>query len=465
MSKSAIESRRSNTLLDWENWKPKLPRGTFVDYRNELYLFLNPSAPTWVFVDEITALLLLLCNGNRTIRDITKIAVEWIPTLNYKDVASRFLSIIQTFFFVEVSDIDAESLRNYKIQGLDIVYIYLTNQCNLCCAYCFKEAGPKYHDELSTQEIHEFLDDITHLTDPSKTTVLFTGGEPLLRTDCFELAEWSSRLGFKVSLNTNGTLINSENVDRFRIFDRVNISIDGSTAELHDKFRGKGTFEIVMRGLSILKERNIKYTLVPTLTKKNYRDSVNILKKLCDGEKTFKTNLFYNAGYGRSKSKELSLEESDLIEFSKSVGKVQKNSVKFVNSEELRPKPFNRQIGCSFGRTYISLDANGDVYPCQIMNDKAFKAGNIRENSIKKIYGESPTFKSSRELTVMSLEQCRSCHIRYLCGGGCRARAFQNTRDIYASDGLCEYWQHRHINAIWATLHPEDKTTRYPVVW
>jgi radical SAM protein with 4Fe4S-binding SPASM domain len=87
----------------------------------------------------------------------------------------------------------------------------------------------------------------------------------------------------------------------------------------------------------------------------------------------------------------------------------------------------------------ISISEKGDVYPCQLLTDSEFLAGNVRDNSLKDIYYQSPVLQKAREVSVETLEKCQTCPIRLLCAGACRARDYYEVGTINRVGDFCEY--------------------------
>ncbi|HXX33245.1 MAG TPA: radical SAM protein, partial [Thermodesulfobacteriota bacterium] len=113
----------------------------------------------------------------------------------------------------------------------------LTRSCNLACVHCraSAERGP-YAGELSTQEALKVMDGIALV---GKPVIILTGGEPLLRSDVFDLAKYGTEKGFRMVMATNGTLFTEETVEKMKAsgIQRISVSIDGPTPETHDAFR------------------------------------------------------------------------------------------------------------------------------------------------------------------------------------------------------------------------------------
>ena len=96
----------------------------------------------------------------------------------------------------------------------------------------------------------------------------------------------------------------------------------------------------------------------------------------------------------------------------------------------------------------LAIDPNGNVYPCQLLHFHQFCAGNIKENSLKSIYEKSEVLQYFKKLTVLEIDGCRDCEIRYICGGACRARAFYEMNRLDVSGDFCEYDMLAFINGL-----------------
>jgi len=154
-----------------------------------------------------------------------------------------------------------------------IVVWNLTRTCNLKCVHCYTDsAAQKYPNELSTDQCKAVLQDLAEFKVPA---VLFSGGEPLVRKDLFELAEYARGLGLHVVLSTNGTLIDQAAARKFveLKFAYIGISLDSATPAIHDKFRGaEGAFRRAMEGFKHCTEAGQKVGLRLTLTRHTAQD-------------------------------------------------------------------------------------------------------------------------------------------------------------------------------------------------
>ena len=145
---------------------------------------------------------------------------------------------------------NAHAMRNGAAAGLGPVVVWnSTKTCNLKCMHCYMQSdAQKYKDELTTEEAKKFIDDLADFHVP---VLLFSGGEPLIRPDFFELAEYAEKKGVRPTLSTNGTLITREVAQRIKDIGvgYVGISLDG-LKDVNDKFRGvEGAYEKAMQGI------------------------------------------------------------------------------------------------------------------------------------------------------------------------------------------------------------------------
>ena len=145
---------------------------------------------------------------------------------------------------------NAHAMRNGAGEGMGPVVVWnSTKTCNLKCRHCYMSSdNKKYQNELTTQEAKSFIDDLADFHVP---VLLFSGGEPLIRPDFFELAEYAQAKGVRPTLSTNGTLITREVAQRIKDIGvgYVGISLDG-LQDVNDQFRGvEGAFQKAMAGI------------------------------------------------------------------------------------------------------------------------------------------------------------------------------------------------------------------------
>jgi radical SAM protein with 4Fe4S-binding SPASM domain len=318
----------------------------------------------------------------------------------------------------------------------------VTAACNLACEYCRASASASPDEaELSTEEALDFIDQVA----PEKPMIILSGGEPLLRTDIFDLAEYATNRGVRVSLATNGTLLSPEIVERIKGagIKRVSISIDGPSPETHDAARGSGSFDLSMRGIENLRGK-VDFQINMTITKENL-DAVCATMDLAERLGAVAFHLFFLVPTGRGSEDELvTPEEQDEI-LRWVAGECRNRTIEVkvtcapqygrVVREVLTEAERKGMMGsaCLAGTSFVFVSRTGDVCPCGYL---PVVAGNVRIESFPEIWESSPVFLDLRKRELLG--RCGGCDYRKVCGG-CRARAYAKTGDYLESDPLCAY--------------------------
>lgn len=309
-----------------------------------------------------------------------------------------------------------------------------TAACNLHCSYCraSAKASPD-EEELSREEALVFIDEVA----PLGPMLILSGGEPLLRADIFDLARHATGLGLRVSLATNGTLLDSSVVDR--IFhsgiSRVSISLDGASQGMHDRSRGPGSFKAAMEGINSLRGK-VDFQINFTITKTN-ADEVSAILSLAEALGAKALHFFFLVPTGRGREGDLiSAERQEellrMIERERSQRSLEIQITCAPQYARLtRASAKGRGGGCLAGSRFVFVSRRGDVYPCGYL---PLLAGNIRDKKFTEIWESSLVLRALRERDLKG--KCGDCSFRQACGG-CRARAFALTGDFLGPDPLC----------------------------
>lgn len=148
---------------------------------------------------------------------------------------------------------------------------------------------------------------------------------------------------------------------------------------------------------------------------------LNVFPKLM-GRNHFACAIMVKAGRGAYNSNKLALTPSELLNLwerihrTKSFGKLLTGHEGFRMEITRMPGNLTQKLNCGAGSAVISIDANGDVYPCHLLMSKQFLAGNIKEQNFWEIYASSDILKSIRAISVNTIEKCRNCFLKYFCG-------------------------------------------------
>lgn len=348
-----------------------------------------------------------------------------------------------------------------------VVFWNLTDRCNLSCTHCYSRSAPDSptNGELSTREALAFIDNLAASGIP---LVIFTGGEPLVRPDIWELAEHCRDLGIKTALSTNGTLITDEVAGKIKAsgIEYAGISLDGATAATHDRFRNfPGAFARATAAFAKCRNAGVRCGVRVTLTKDNLaelRPLVDLSRKL--GASRFCLYWLVPCGRGSDAYSRLQLDAKDvtgaLTLLYRTAQKIPPDEMEFLtvdapqdcihlirsmeqdNSPDLgeaRELLASLNGGCSAGDRVANVDPKGNVYPCQFARSPEFLVGNIRDRPFSKLWNDpdNPVLARFRTKPVRVGGKCGTCQYLSLCGGGCRVRAWAVGGDVAAEDPFC----------------------------
>lgn len=340
----------------------------------------------------------------------------------------------------------------------------VTAACNLRCIHCHAAGGRPAPGELSTREAKRFIDDLAEVK-PFRMLV-YTGGEPLMRADLHELLSHSHRAGFTNVIATNATLITDQVARELRGAGVVGaaVSLDSVRAEIQDRIRNlPGAFEKAMRGIRALRRAGILVQVNVTAMDYNFADLEELIA-LADEEGAGIMLMYQLIPVGRgSDIREATLTVNQNERLLKSLVRMQKRVSTIIEpvagpqywpylmTRRGRTDGFWRNLarslfhGCSAGRGFVYIKANGEVWPCPFVE---VSCGNIRGTPFRKIWEDSEVLRNLRNRENTLKGQCGECPYRAICGG-CRGRAFAYTGDYLANDPLC-------------FLHQEAGTTGFP---
>jgi heme b synthase len=340
--------------------------------------------------------------------------------------------------------------------NLRLVAWELTRSCNLACVHCRAAAQDHpYEGELTDAECRRVMDEIAEVAKP---IVILTGGEPLLRPDVFDLAKYGNDLGFRMTMATNGTLLTRPIVRK--IIDsgiqRISVSLDGATAESHDAFRKvQGAFEGSLRGIALAVEAQLDFQINTTITHANIEEFHKI-QELAVSLGAVAHHIFMLVPMGRGKNlaedgisaekyeealhwfyeqrdkAPLQLKATCAPHYYRILRQRARSEGKEINFQTFGLDAVTR--GCLGGSSFVFISHVGQVQPCGYLE---VDSGNVRENSFKQIWENSPVFRDLRDLKRYE-GKCGRCEYIKVCGG-CRARAYESTGDYLAEEPLCLY--------------------------
>lgn len=338
-----------------------------------------------------------------------------------------------------------------------------TQRCALRCVHCYAHSKDiEYTGELTTEQGKALLDDLAQFGAP---VILFSGGEPLMRHDLFELIAHAKSKGMRAVISTNGTMITADVAQRLKEFglSYVGVSLDG-LKETNDKFRGvKGAFDQALAGIRNCQQAGIKVGLRLTINKKNWQDIPGIFDLMV--QEKIERICFYHLVYAGRGSKmveeDLSLEESrqvvDLIMDKtkalfdngtpKEVLTVDNHAdgvylyLRLLKEDPKRAEEVMELLkmngGNSSGHGIGCVSWDGAVHADQFWRHYSF--GNVKDKPFSEIWTDfsNPLMKQLKEKKNHVKGRCAKCKFLDVCGGNFRVRAEAIYDDIWAEDPAC----------------------------
>jgi len=343
--------------------------------------------------------------------------------------------------------------------------IGLTGKCNLKCRYCFYAESMEKMDDLTTDAWLAFFREAGGL---GIQKVCLSGGEVFVRKDLFELIDGVIENKMRYSILSNGTLIDenvlaefSKGKRRLRL-DSIQISIDGSCAEIHDRSRPPESFEKAIYALRLLKKRDFPVTVRVTINRHNVDDLENIAALLLDdvGLPGFSTNEADYMGSARCNGQDiiLTVEErkramASLVAINERYGgrigaqagplaraRMMKEIRERLEKGETSKK--GRGTFCSCGGVFNKMAVlhDGTYVPCNML--PALVMGRMGEVSLREVWQTHPNIicvRERRRIPITEAEECRGCIYAGFCTGGCPGTVMSKTGILNSIDPLACY--------------------------
>ncbi|GGE43884.1 radical SAM protein [Pullulanibacillus camelliae] len=355
-------------------------------------------------------------------------------------------------------------MRNHVDFNQDpfIVIWELTRACLLRCLHCRADAQYYRHSqELNFQEGKALIDQIHEMNNP---ILVFTGGDPLMREDLFDLIQYAVDKGVRVSMTPSATpKVTKEAIAKAKGHGlaRWAFSIDGPNKEIHDYFRGTdGSFDLTINAIRYLHELDLPVQ-INTVISKNNSDYIKEMADLVASLNAVLWSVFFLVPTGRGerltpispeehegvlhqlydikKEKSFDIKTTEAQHFRRVIiqrnKEERRNESLFQTERTAKVDVLGRAPrGVNSGKGFLFISHIGDVYPSGFL---PIKCGNVRERSLADIYRNHHVFQELRNANLYK-GKCGACEYRHICGGS-RARAYAVTGDYLESEPYCTY--------------------------
>jgi len=334
-----------------------------------------------------------------------------------------------------------------EIEKPHLIAFEITRRCRFNCLHCRANAGANGDEELTTKQCKKALASIARFCKP---IIILTGGEPMERSDIYELIRYGRQRKLRMVMATCGYLINDRSIVKLKKagISTLSFSLDGSSAETHDKFRqAAGAFDAVIQAAEIARLAKMRFQINTTICKINMDEVTGIVelaKRL--GAYCFDAFILVPTGRGEKMADEILdpiryevlLNELLRLKLESEIAVRVTCGPQFarVCQQAKAKRLIDNVSGCMAGRGFGFISYRGDVQTCGFLD---ISAGNLVENgfNFKKIWLQSKLLQDVRDLSIYQ-GKCGTCQYLSLCGG-CRARAYAVCGDYLAADPICDY--------------------------
>ncbi len=452
------ENKEINIFDNYTNYIYKVENyESIIDNNQNIYILFNPSIHYWITIDEIGASIYNAIHTTNSLSIVKETLINQYQinsSIFQEDVMPFIEDLIQSGFLSykktppeadwmnEIYDVNA--IEKYPFNDL---YISLTDKCNLNCIYCFnkneryKRINNKSNSIVSKDKFVGLFKEFKNM---HGNKVIFTGGEPTLNNDFIELCNEAKNIGLETHFITNGTLLNSINIEELsECVDSFTVSLDSIVDKELETLWGnpnsdiKNTIFAAFERINefSLKTKKLSITIKPIVSAINI-NSLDILvsemsKKLCH------CNLSWSmTQYSKIDNPDidnlLSVKENEYI--TKVATSLRKTYIGNINQNQERNNRISGKINIfSFGHggrlippevpsllaCYPSffVTSNGDVFPCQCFENDDYKLGNIQNESLAEMFENHIFEKIRSKLPINQIEDksCTKCEFRFLC--------------------------------------------------
>ena len=444
--------------------------------RSNVVLALDPAQPNWIATDNRGARLLALFDGKTRMRDVVStyaadtdldVARAWLHVETFARDALR-----QGFLSHDGAAPPAYLGRSAYLQTdrLSELWLHVNDFCNLSCAHCLVSSGPERSQGLPTERLLDAIDQGVAL---GVERFFFTGGEPLARPDALEL---SRRIVTdhqrELVILTNGTMFRGERLDQLSALAgerlRVQISLDGASADTNDPIRGAGSFDRITEGIRTAVAAGLRPSVTMVLLERTLGD-VDALVRLAASLGVGNVHLLWPHRRGRvldGPFANLPGADAILAAVRRARAVAQELGVSIDNVDEFRLRMDGRagvkNDLSGAGWNSLCFYTDGCVYPSASMAGvPELRCGDLQTTSLERIWKDGAVCQEMRSATVGKRTQCQSCTLKFLCGGGDIEHGYWATRSFVGHDPYCDLYKGLAADTF-AELASEGRATVQP---
>ncbi|KAB1440471.1 radical SAM/SPASM domain-containing protein [Candidatus Galacturonibacter soehngenii] len=316
-------------------------------------------------------------------------------------------------------------------------YVHLLNRCNLNCVGCYSMNDERNIESDASADKWKLA--FERLALAGVKSVVISGGEPLLRKDIIEILQYAKTVAKieNLSLITNGTVdFPFEKLKGY--VDAIAVSVDGYSKMSPTFIRDEGIFEKIIKTVSLIRDIGIEVCIVPTLHKKNY-NTMKLYDKLAEELQVAISFSIFSVP-NNEVFREYILDDVALCKMAQDIVTLNAEVEDITTAGE----GICAMKSCGLGQDMISIDSKGNIYPCHILHDENLLLGNIFDNPLKAENFNQTVLNMCRQANVDNIKGCKICEYKYICGGGCRGRAYLQKKNLLEKDSYCKLFYKFH---------------------
>lgn len=327
------------------------------------------------------------------------------------------------------------------------LFLEITNKCNLHCKHCYNESNNGNICELSYNLIYQLM---LYAKNHHINTVALSGGEALLHSEIQNIFETAEKNQLQIILLTNGTILDKRIMDiLFKYKPILQISLDGSTEEINDYIRGKGSFKKTISFIKTLKENDYtsEISINTIMTNERLYDVIpmqNLASQL--GVSYLSFGMLCSIGRADQNNMYLDKLNSNRIINTVNVLSDNKKVKTIAISHHCPLLDIENEVITIQSR----ITCDGTIFPCQMFHDEKYALGNLYKDTLEEILSGNriKNFFTLLFLRKKNITQCNNCAFNKVCGKGCMAKAIIENGNPLTTDNLCQYYMKDFIKEL-----------------
>ena len=444
-------AQRMPSHVDLQSVTPRTPWHTprhVTLERNGLVVALDPERPNWIATDVRGARILGWLDGRRSLDEVASLYARELGVDNAKAAwyVDRFVRTAKRRGFAAPEPFVTPAYpgrAHYLKPRLRELWVHTNNSCNLTCEHCLVMSGPDGGRGMAPDRLLALIDEAGSL---GVQRFYFTGGEPFLRPDIFDLIDrTTSTIEAELHILTNGLLFEGAVLDRLRGQSpdrlRLQVSLDGASARTNDAVRGAGSFERILKGIRTLRGEGFAPTVSTVISNQNVGEMVEMVRLVAElGAASWHMLWLHKKGRSAELNGSFASPARIYAELRRAQEEAERLGVAIDNIEAYRQRvngaPGSRVDLSNAAVESVCVYADGRVFPsAATVQYGSLALGRWEDGNLGELLRGSDVARRLQDLSVVDKPVCNTCRFRFICGGGDVEHAYSYSLGATSSDG------------------------------